>query len=307
MEVNRLRYIQNSHVAISRLSAELLSDVFLCVIEAGLQGEDTSFAVGTFAFLHVCKRWNEIAAGSPQLWVWWIPGTLKAWHLFKSRSKDAPLTLIWRSHFPKSAQDILADTETPRRIHQLDVNGTHEQSEQILGALDSRSTSTTSSIRLQYARYKKNDTEYLTRFFSLSFPKLSKLDINTFLPGPTSSILTTSNLTSLKLVSPYTNNGCYTQSQFLQVLQQHPNLEQLNLLGDGLPSVENSGGLVPIVLPCLVDLRLCGKDGAINGFMDLISMSSPLHNIIINFQDNHIPDVAAHKYREKVTHGVLWM
>lgn len=284
---------------------ELLSDVFLYVVEAGLQSEDTRFATGTFAFLQVCKRWNEVAVESPQLWVWWIPGTLKAWDLFSSRSKDAPLFLTWR-HCPSGpVPNTLMDTVTGRRIRQLDFNGTHQQLEQILGALDSRSTSTTSSIRLRYPSYEKNDNgEHLARLFSLSFPKLSKLDINTFPPDPTSPIFTTSNLTLLKLDLAYSDDRRYTQSQFLQALQQHPNLKQLHLRTGGFPSVENSGGLVPVVLPHLVDLRLYGTDEVIDGFIDLFSMSSPLHNVTIDFECNNVPSVAAH---ENTTKKILTM
>jgi len=109
-----LRYAQNSLVAISRLPAERLSDVFLRVVEAGLESDYASFALGTFSFLLVCRRWNEVAVGFPQLWVGWIPGAVKAWHLFNSRSKDAPLFLTWRPQLPDLARKILTDTETPR-------------------------------------------------------------------------------------------------------------------------------------------------------------------------------------------------
>ena len=197
------------------------------------------------------------------------------------------MPLTWQTRFPKSTPNILTDTETPRRIRQLDFNGTHEQLEHILGTLDSGSTSTTSSIRLQLNRYEKNrGGEHLGRFFSLSFPKLSKLDINTFLPDPTSSVLTTSNLTSLKLDLTYNDNRRYARFQFLQVLRQHPNLKQLDLMGAGLPSIGNSGELVPVVLPRLVDLKLHGTDEAIEEFIDIISMSSPLHNVTIDFEYN---------------------
>ena len=274
--------------------------MFLYVVEAGLRNEDTNFVTGTFAFLQVCKRWNEVAVGSPQLWVWWIPGTLKAWDLFRSRSKDVPLFLTWRHCSPGPVPNVLADTATRRRIRQLDFSGTHEQLEQILGTLDSRSTSTTSSVRLRCPFYEKNDNaDHLTRFFSLSFPKLSKLDINTFPPDPTSPVLTTSNLTSLKLDITYNNDRRYTQSQFLQALQQHPNLKQLHLRAGGFPSVENSRGLVPVVLPHLVDLRLYGTDEVIDGFIDLVSMSSPLHNVIIDFERNGAPGVVAHENTAK--------
>ena len=290
-EAHRLRSVQNSHVAISQLPAELLSNVFLYIVETGLRKGHKRFAVGTFTFLRVCRRWNEVAVESPQLWVWWIPGTLKAWNQFKSRSKDAPLFLTWRTCLPKSALNILTGTETPRRIRQLDIDGTRKQLGRILGALDSKSTSTTSSIRLQCDHNKKNNGEHLTRFFSLPFPKLSKLDIDTFPPDPTSSILTTSNLTSLKLNLTYNDNCRYTQSQFLQVFQQHPNLKQLDLKIGGLSLAKNSRAPAPIVLPRLVDLKLCGTDEGIDGFIDLISMSSPLHSVIIDFQHDHTPSV----------------
>ena len=196
--------------------------------------------------------------------------------------------------------NTLTDTVKGRRIRQLDFNGTRQQLEQILGTLDSRSTSTTSSIRLRCPCYEKNDNgEHLARLFSLSFPKLSKLDINTSPPDPTSPVLATSNLTSLKLDLAYNDDRCYTQSQFLQVLQQHPNLKQLHLRTGGFPSVENSGGLVPVVLPHLVDLRLYGVDEVIDGFIDLVSMSSPLHNVTIDFERNNAPSVAAHENTAK--------
>ena len=248
--------------------------------------EDTSFAVRTFAFLQVCRLWNEIGIGSPRLWVWLIPGTFNAWRLFKSRSKDAPLFLTWRTYLREPTQKIFTDTETPKRIRQLDFIGTREDLEHILDGLDSRSTSITSSIRLRGTCHKNNG-EHLTRFFSLSFPELSKLDIDTFLPDSASSILITSNLTSLKINLAYNDDRRYTQSQFLQVLQQHPNLKQLDLTAGGFPSVENSGGLTPVVLPHLIDLRLCGRDNVIGEFVDLVSMSSPLHNVVIDFKHNN--------------------
>ena len=286
LEANRLRYARNSHVAISRLPAELLSNAFLYIVEAGLQEDGTSFATGTFAFLQVCRGWNETAVGFPQLWVRWVPGAFKAWHLFKSRSKDAPLSLTWRDHLQNLMQNILKDAETPRRVRRLDFNGTSEELEDFLGLLDLGSTPIISSIRLRRSQSPspRNNEEYLTRLFSLPFPKLSELHLDNFLPGPTSLILTTSNLTSLKLKLACDDSSQYTQPQFLQVLEQHPNLQQLDLEAGGLPLVEGSGSPVPIVLSDLVYLRLCGTGSAIAGFVDLVSMSSPLHDVVIHFQ-----------------------
>ena len=287
-ETCRLRTVQNSHIAISQLPAELLSDVFLYVVEAGLRGEDTYFAIATFAFLQVCKRWNEVALACPQLWVWWIPGTFKAWHLFKSRSKDAPLFLTWNEDLPaaESARTVLMELEPPKRIRQLDFTGTAHQFERTLNVLDSRAVSTTLSIRLRTFRFEEE--ERLAHFFSLPFPNLSELDVMTFLPDPTSPIFITSNLTSLKLNIPRHCNSHYTQSQLLQVLQQNRNLQQLDFKAGALPLDGDSGGSVPVLLPRLVDLRLHGTNEVIDRFLGLVRMSSsPLHKIAIDFQNDY--------------------
>jgi hypothetical protein len=159
-----------------------------------------------------------VAIDFPQLWVRWIPSAVKAWPLFSSRSKGAPLSLTWQPQLPRSARDALTDTDTPKRIRQLDFSGHPEQLEHFLGALNSSSISVTSSIRLRSTQ-SIDPGEYLTRFLSLSFPKLSNLDIENFLPDSSSPIFTTSNLSSLKLRSPYDILPHYTLAQLSQVLQ----------------------------------------------------------------------------------------
>ena len=265
-----------------------MSHVFLFIVDSGLPAEHTSFAATTFAFLQVCRRWNEVAIAFPQLWVWWIPGTFKAWHLFKSRSKDAPLFLTWQEYLPESAHTVLMESETPKRIRQLDFSGTTHQFKCILNALDSRSLSTTSSIRLRILR--SSDGEHLARFSSFPFPKLSRLDVANFLPDLTSSIFVTSNLTSLKLDIPCPDGRYCTQSQLLQVLQQNRNLRQLNFKAGGLSLAGDSGRLVPALLPHLADLKLSGTTEVIDRFLDLVCMSSPIHRITIHFQRNYAHD-----------------
>ena len=297
-----------------------MSHVFLYVVEAGLRGKDTSFAPTTFTFLRVCRRWNKVAIASPQLWVWWIPGSFKAWHMFNSRSKDAPLFLTWREDL-ESEDTVWMKSETPKRIRQLDLSGTTDQFECILNALDPRSLSTTSSIRLRVLGPK--DREHLTHFFSFPFPKLSRLDVESSPPDPTSSIFVTSNLTSLKLSIPHNDDRYYTQSQLLQVLQQNRNLRQLEFEAGGLPLAGDSGGLVPVLLPHLVDLKLRGTNEVIDRFVDLVCMSSPLHKISIYFQHDYHHDteplvctmrklLTAYygckelERRSKVSHFVAW-
>jgi hypothetical protein len=285
-----LRYTQNSRVAISRLPAELLSDVFLYVVDSGLWIDDTCFRAGTFNFLQVCRRWSEVAVAFPRLWVWWVASAGKAWHLFNARSKDAPLFLTWKPRLPDSARDAFMDTGTPRKIYQLNLSSSHAQLEYVLGALDSGSVSVTSSIRV--VTDSGNSGEGLPRFLSLPFPKLLELEIANFLPDPSSSIFKTSNLTSLKLSVREDDGRRYTRTQFSRILQHHPNLRELNLRGGAIPLADQPGEPVSIVLPWLVDLKLGGAGAAIAGFMDLVSMS-PLHNVAIYLQHTHTSTVPA--------------
>ena len=277
-EANRARYAQNSHVDISLLPVELLSDVFLYVVESGLRKGNTCFTAGTFDFLQACRRWYEVAVAFPQLWVWWVAKAGKAWHLFNARSGDA---LAWQYQFPDPARDAFMDTRTPRRIRRLNFFGSREDLDHLLSALDSSSVSITSSIRVVTDCGDKG--EHLTRFLSLPFPRLSELNVAELLPGPSSSIFTTSNLTSLKLDHRRDCECRYTRSQLSQILQRHPNLQKLVLGQFALPPVEGSGVFVPIVLPRLVDLTLYGLGTLIAGFMDLVGMS-PLHNVVIHLE-----------------------
>ena len=94
-EINKLRSAQNSYAPVFGLPAELLSEGFLYTVESGLKDGGVGFTRGTFGFLQVCKRWNEVAVAFPQLWVWWASGAFKAWDPFNARSKGAPISPMW--------------------------------------------------------------------------------------------------------------------------------------------------------------------------------------------------------------------
>lgn len=231
-----------------------------------------------------------MAVGFPHLWGWWVPGAVKAWPLFRSRSRNTPLFLTWQFQLSTPARDILMDPEIPRRVRRLDFSGTSEQLVQFFGAFDSSPASNVSSIRLQISPYDDREPEeHLARFLSSSFPKLSQLDLKNFLPACSSPIFTTSSLTSLKLSLPDGKKNPFTLSQFSQFLQQHPNLRELNLSHGAIPLPgPSSCSSVPLVLPRFVDLRLHGTETAILGFVDLVDMSSPLHRIILCFSNARV-------------------
>ena len=292
-ETDQWKRTQSSRAAIFWLPAELLSSVFLYIVKSGLpRAGHEHFDPGTFNFLQVCRRWNNVAIGFPRLWVWWVAGAVKVWPLFNARSKGAPLFLMWRPELPESTRDVLTDAGAPRRIRQLDFYGCRAQLERLVGSPESTSTSTISSIRVVVIDWGKNK-ERLARFLSSPFPKLSKLHIRNLLPDSSSSIFTTSNLTSLKISLPYNGERRYTRSQFSQLLQRHPNLQKLVLEEGALPPVEGPGALVPVILPRLVDLRLYGLEAVVVGFVDLVSVSSPLHSVIIRLDFAYAPRLSA--------------
>jgi len=296
-EADRPGHTQNPRAAVSHLPAELLAEVFLHVVESGLQDDDSRFATRTFTFLRVCRRWNEVSVGFPRLWGYWVAGAVKAWPMFNSRSKGAPLLFTWRPRLPDSARDILMDPAIPNRIHRLDFIGTSEQLARLLGAFDSSPPSNLSSIRLQISPPDRREPqEHLSRFLSSSFPKLTRLDLLNFLPNFSSPILVTPNLTSLKLSLPYLGSDPYTLSQFSQILQRYPNLRELDLTCGTTPLPGPPSAMAPFALPRLVSLGLEGSGAAVLEFIDFIGMSSPLHDVIISVDRGSnltIPDLAS--------------
>lgn len=262
--------------------------MFLYIVQSGLR-DGTCFDAGTFSFLRVCRHWNEVAVGSPGLWSWWIAGAFKAWPIFSSRLKNGPIFLTWRRHLPTSARDVLLNPTIPERVRRFDFIGTSEQLKHLLGVFDPSPPSNASFIRLQISPHDNREPrEHLSRLLSSSFPRLSHLDIGNFLPSTSSPILTTSSLTSLKLLLPYGTEGQYYLPQFSHILQQHPKLRELELSHGAIPLPGPPGASpVPFELPDLSNLRLYGRETVLLGFLDFIGMSSPLHNVVVCF--SHIP------------------
>ncbi|KAF9647224.1 hypothetical protein BDM02DRAFT_3261806 [Thelephora ganbajun] len=259
-EIDNRRSAQNSHVPISGLPLELLSEVFLCIVESSIWYDDAYFNRGTFRFRQVCKHWNEVAIGFPQLWVRWVTGVAKAWPLFNERSKGALFSLTWRYYtlFPL-CKDILKIPGFPGRIRRLDFCGSSKQLEHLFSAFHLSPPSNASFIRLRIThRYGElGSQDHLAHVLPFSFPKLSKLDIDNFRPDPLSPVFTTSNLTSLKLDFPNGTKPRYTLAQFSQILQKHPGLRELDLNDDAMLQLDSSETPVPFVLSQLVDLKLC--------------------------------------------------
>ena len=236
-----------------------------------------------------------MAVGFPHLWGWWAAGAFKAWPLFKSRSKNTPLSLTWEPQLSSSVREILVDPTIPGRVRQFGFNGTSSQLAHFLRAFDSSPPSNVSSIRLQISPHDDREPrKRLTRLLSSSYPKLSQLHLEGFLPEYTSPIFSTSSLTSLTLSFPDRGTGDqYTIPQFSRILQQDPNLQELDLSSSAMPLPEPSNASDPLILPRLATLRLYGTEAAISGFIDIIGVSSPLHNVAIRFERDPEPTIGA--------------
>lgn len=281
---------QVSRLSISSLPTELLSEVFLYIVESGIQEDGMCFRPGTFRFREVCRHWDDVAVGCPQLWVWWLTGAAKVWNLFNERSKDALIFLSWRSNNPPPycLPGLPVDTTLPGRIRHLDFAGREGHLEDLLRSFDPSSTSNTSSIRFRITRHNGLGTEaHLTRFFSLPFPKLSKLNVKNFLPDPSSPAFTTSNLISLKLSFPQGELPSHTLTQFSRILQRHQDLRELDLEDGAVPLVRGPGVPVSCILSRLVNLKLRGTVECIAGLINLVGMSPTLRAVALRFCEFH--------------------
>jgi len=219
-----------------------------------------------------------------------MSGAVKAWPLFDTRSGDAPIFLTWRGTKPShSFRSAFENPALPAKICQLDLSGSSEELEHLLGAFNLNPPLNVSSIRfrvlLRHFKFEPNTREHFARFTPFSFPKLSKLDIEHSPPDISSPVFTTSNLTSLKLHFHYnTSWPRYTLTQFSQILQRHPNLRELYLKDGATPLVDSPEAPAPVALPGLVDLKLCGMAECILGLVKVIGMPSPLRNVELHFR-----------------------
>ena len=132
-----LKRTRNSLLNISKLSSELLGNIFLWNVafrgEIGGYGFDR-LDEGSHNFLLVCHHWFEVASCTPELWSFWGT-TLEEWARWHRYSGVAPLDLVLLtdkvalnigrgSHiFDATLRNVLRDRanrDTIRRIH-LDV------------------------------------------------------------------------------------------------------------------------------------------------------------------------------------------
>jgi hypothetical protein len=263
----RLRRKSNAKLTIFRVPSEILSEIFLYCISGELTS-NSLYAMRTFDFVHVCWYWKLVAYETPRLWSTWPGGCIDAWPTLHSRSKDAPLDIYLRKRptDPAIVRPIFSDPNTFRRLRSLSVRGHASWFEQFLEyfgvVLNRRAASNLEDLRVEIscmgATSGYETFEHISRFFTLSFPKLRTLEISNLSINWNTSFPSLSSIVDLTIQNP-PNVNRPRMEQLLSFLRHNSGLKKLTLEDGAFPQPDDTGGERDILsLPDLRNLRLRG-------------------------------------------------
>ena len=192
-----------------------------------------------------------VAYESPHLWSTWPGDCIDAWPILHSRSKSAPLDI----HLRKRPADlgilepIFANLDTFRRLRSLDFKGHASWLEQFFKyfgiALGHGNTCNIQDLRLNISSmgamsgYETFDR--ISRFFSLSFPKLHTLEIINLTINWDTSFPSLSSIINLTIQNPPNVNRPKAE-QLLSFLGRNPQLNKLILEDGAFPQSDDTGG-----------------------------------------------------------------
>jgi len=263
----RLRRKSNAKLAVFRIPSEILSEIFLFCI-GGKLNHSSRYAARTFDFIYVCWYWKMVAYETPQLWSTWPGGCIDAWPILHLRSKNAPLDIHLRNRpiHLGILEPIFTSFDTFRRLRSFDFKGHASWLEQFLKhfgvVLDHGNTSNLEDLVLNIscmgAMSGYETFERISRFFSLSFPKLHTLEIVNLSINWDTSFSSLSSIANLTIRNPPNANRPKTE-QLLSFLRRNPRLKTLILEDGALPqSDDTGGGRGCLGLPDLRSLQLMG-------------------------------------------------
>jgi hypothetical protein len=263
----RLRRKFNAKLAVFRIPSEILSEIFLFCI-GGKLTPNSRYAARTFDFIYVCWYWKMVAYETPHLWSTWPGGCIDAWPILHIRSKNAPLDIHLRNRpiHLGVLEPIFTSFDTFRRLRSIDFKGHASWLEQFLKhfgvVLDHGNTSNLEDLRLNIAcmgAMSGYETfERISRFFSLSFPKLHTLEIVNLSINWDTSFPSLSSITNLTIRNPPNVDRPKTE-QLLSFLRHNPRLNKLILEDGALPQSDDTGGGRDCLgLPDLRSLELTG-------------------------------------------------
>ncbi|KAF9465948.1 hypothetical protein BDZ94DRAFT_1296135 [Collybia nuda] len=257
-KIRALKTRRNELVLISRLPPELLSTIFQLVQEKPL----TYFPERTkwTAISHVCGHWRRVALQSPSLWSNIDihghesgPGT---WvEVFLERSKQAALTLSAKLTY-RSLQPIKAALEKVDRMRHLSLTLQTPMAQDLLDILENHPAPLLEHFQINCSTSEGSgrlpDRLFSGNYSSLRVLKLVNCDSSWNLPPLHNLVILqihNSNIFAGSGESP-------TILQLISILENSPNIKQIDLEGMLPGSQPGAHTGSPIILPNLSTISL---------------------------------------------------
>ena len=270
----KLKRARNSLLNVSKLSPEVLGDIFRRNVT--LKEDFDGLEEGSRNFLLVCNHWYEVALRTPEVWSFW-GNTTTDWARWHRYSGTAPLDLVLSDDdyhegtVDNTLSDVLRDRatrDTIRRVHLCSIEGATFLSS-IITSLTTASgiwSNRMESIILLNT-FSGTPVDVSDFFIHYRFPKLQRLELHNC--RVTSWDLLTSRaavLTSLILdfKSP---SPTPTTSQLLSVLASNPSLRTVSLSKSAVP--DDGGGKPSFRVPLnhLKELEMAGDSRHVIGLL----------------------------------------
>lgn len=208
-----------------------------------------------------------MAYETPQLWSTWPGGCIDSWPILHARSKNAPLDihLLRRPADPTALVPIFSHPEMLRRLRSLDFDGHASWFDQFLHYFvvhNHENVPNLKNLRINISRMGAisgyESFEHISRFISLSFPKLHTLEIFGLSVDWNTSFPSLSSITELTIINLADTNTPML-SQLFSLLRSNPRIKKLTLEDGALPKSDDSVGRTDCLeLSDLRTLRLRG-------------------------------------------------
>lgn len=291
---------QNSSPRIpARTPIEVLECIFEWIVTRKEDDDPfMGFTEGTYNFLLVCRRWNDIGSRNPRLWRFWGP-TLRKWdgEMGRNRAGAVPIDLVLNRDAGDSKElgAALQDALKKRALNLIrSIHFRGREDPDPLGSIISLLTSDGAGAQVESIIFSgKTIPEELPKFFSRSrLPWLRCLQIEGSLAAPSWDSLVTSETTRLTSLSlqfvqtPPLSIG----SQIISILAANPNLQELELCGLFLDKVKDSDIRVP--LDHLKRLALYGNFYSLFRLLKQLKLPATLDSTTLTMYDPMVADTA---------------
>lgn len=307
--------VEESESITIRVPPEILGYIFF----QALIREETShpwpgthfggFPPNSYNFLHVCRRWHEIASGTPQLWNFWGT-TLEGWKRRRT-SCYFPVDLVYCGDGGDSLDEELEDALEWRasedRIRQIHLMSNHGSLLPflIMCFLTPKGKGVQHrSIESIHLRHSWDDVLNVSNFFARVYlPKLRSLILHGRLEIPPWDCLAP-RITLLETLSLGIYKSAHTRpptmAQLFSILVSNPGLQYLSLSGSAIPEDDGEGSTPRVLLRQLKNLHLEGELFLILKLLDRLEFPDAFDELELVALDSAVGEVfrAAPQLRE---------